>query len=352
MHGSGAGRLSPARILYAATCCFASIQFVWLYLSRISSALDLPAYEHGLERTPFQYRMLLSTPLRWVHNNHCFQVLAESLSRLPAWFPQRVLPEDLLQAGIDLTSVLTASAAAFILYGRVSRYKLLGWLIWPLVLVLCFITYTGSTHHALRFPYDLPSMAFFSVGLCFIHAEKRGWTLGVFAIATLNRETTLLLILLLFIADKVRSVPLRKTLAQAFPMGIFWLILHLFLVHRFAANPSVSGPRLWLNLGSILIPLSWPQLFSALGYLGPFLILFHRSIPDLVLRRWLQASWVWVVCMLLYGLLVEVRIFGELIPCAACIAALVAEEQLVLRLGKRNGPPNPVSQYVQVAGRP
>ena len=175
-------------------------------------------------------------------------------------------------------------------------------------------------------------MALFAAGLCAIHADRRLYLLLLFAVATLNRETSLLLLPFLFLADRQKEVPLRRTLLWALPMIGYWVSVHLWLVHRFAANPSAAGPRFWLNLGSLLIPLSWPQAAGALGYLGPFLILYRKSIPDPVLRSWLHGLWFWFAAMFMFGLLVETRLCGELLPYTACIASLIAEETIAARL--------------------
>ena len=323
---------TKARFLYAAMLLMGTVQFVWFYLSKVRSELHLEAFEAGLERTPFQYRLLLAGPLRWAHNSHLMNTWAASISVLPGWFPHKVHAEGLLEAGLDLLSVGIACAAAQMLYRRTSRLLLLPWLVSPLLLVLCAVTFIGQTHHALRFVYDLPSMAFFAAGLCAIYADRRLYLFLLFAVATVNRETTLLLLPFLFLADRQRAVPLRRTLALAGPLLGYWILVHLWVVHRFAANPSAAGPRFWLNVGSLLIPLYWPQVAGALGYLGPFLILYRRSIPDPVLRVWLHGLWFWFAAMVVFGLLVETRLCGELLPYTACIASLMAEEKLAARL--------------------
>ncbi len=293
------------------------------------SEINLAAYEQGLERTPFQYRLLLAAPLRWAHGSASLQHWAAVLNRVPLWFPEGVQPESFVQAPIDLASVLLAAACAHGLYVRSSRHHRLGWMVWPLVLWLCFLTYGAETHHALRFPYDLPAMAFFSAALSLIYVGGRtGILYALFAVATLNRETTLLLLPLLFIAERRKGVPTRKTVMRALPLALFWLGEQAWLRHYFHANPSVAGSRLALNLGSLLIPLSWPQALAALGFLWPFLYLFRTSIPDPILRGWLHGYWIWLAFMLFFGLLVEPRIFGELIPLTACNSILIFEERL------------------------
>ena len=308
-------------------------QFVWCYLYRIPSEINLSAYERGLERTPFQYRLLLMWPLRWA--DHCLWLhgLAARLSALPAWFPRGVRPEGIVQAAVDWASVCVSCGAATALYKRCSRLHLLPWLVNPLLLCLCFVTYIGLAHHSLRFMYDLPSMAFFSAALYLIHASRwNARSIGLFAvvfmIGTLNRETTLLLLAFLILAEWRKKGPSQRSIALAAPLLCYWICFHLWTAHRFAGNVNLSTPHLLVNVGSLLIPLSWPQLAAALGYLWLPLIVYRHFLWDPILRRWLHGLWIWLGFMLFFGLLVEIRLFGELLPYTACAIALIAEEKL------------------------
>ena len=317
------------RWAYLACCALATIQFVWIYMSRTTSGLDLFAYERGLERTPFQYRVLLMKPFQWAHGSALLQGWAERLSGLPAWFPRRIGPEGIAEAALDVASVLAACWAGFALYRRTTRQRLLGWLVWPLILMLSLLTYAGATHHDLRFAYDLPGMAAFSICLLLLYDGKSLLAFyAAFAVATLNRETSLLLLPFLVLRDRARSVRPGATALACVPPLAFWAGLHFYLVHRFAGNGTASGPRLLLNAGSLLVPFSWPQIFCALGYLWPFIFLDRRWIRDPVLRSWLAGYGIWLLFMMFFGLLVEPRIFGELIPLTACLLALILEERL------------------------
>ncbi len=313
------------------------LQFVWCYLYRIPSAIHLAAYEHGLERMPFQSRLLLAAPLRWAHGSDILGVWARRLSSLPAWFPRGVGPEGLLQAAADCVAVAVACGAATALYSRCTRRLLLPWLVSPLLLVLCFITYIGLAHHSVRFVYDLPAMAFFSVGLWLIHLDR--WELwpvaafaAVFIVGTLNRETTLLLLVFFALAEQQRGGLRKRAIVLGGLLFLYWLGFHMWAADHFRGNPSVSAHHAGVNLGSLLVPLSWPQLAGILGCLWLPLLVFRRHIPDAVLRGWLPGLGVWLGFMTFYGLLVETRLWGELLPYAASATTLIAEEWLAERL--------------------
>jgi hypothetical protein len=95
---------------------------------------------------------------------------------------------------------------------------------------------------------------------------------------------------------------------------------------------------LYLNLATLLCPIAWPQLLSAAAFLWPLPILYRRFITDPTLRAWLWLPAAWLGLMLFYGLLIESRIFGELIPYFACTTALIAEQLFLDKLIRVESP--------------
>lgn len=321
----------------------ATIQFVWFYITRVPSCLDLVAYEHWRERTPFQYRLLMVYPLQWAHQSPILVKLAARVSRLSGWFPTTAHPEGILEGIIDVLCVILTGLIATRLYQVASRAQLLTRMVYPLTLIMASTTYAIFTTHNLRFVYDLPSLAFFSVGLYLIYFRSHPALLAaLFVIATTNRETTLFLLLFFAISCcwqgerfDWRRLTSRRCLAVVVPLSMYWIAWHVWVVRHFSANPSASSPRLWLNLLLLVVPLSWPQLLAAGGYLLPLLLLNRRLIPDPRMRAWLWVLPAWFLFMIRYGLIIEVRLFGELIPYLACVAALVFEERLLTLLPSR-----------------
>ena len=123
------------------------------------------------------------------------------------------------------------------------------------------------------------------------------------------------------------------------PLLTAWIAWEIFVRHHFAGNRSEFYPRLNWNVKSILVPQAWPQMLSACGYLLPFVVVMRRRIPDPRLRAWLWLIPLWVVFMFSYGILVETRVFGELIPLVVCCAALIVEELMTARVlaGQQEG---------------
>ena len=333
----------PLRIAWLLNT-LATIQLVWFYLARVPPALNLLSYEQGVERTPFQERMLLMFPLRYAHTSPLFQHTASFLNRAHGWFGPssgHIYAEGILELVIDLFCVVVTGVLARGLYQAASRTALLTPFVYPLVLVMITVTYAIQANYPLRFLYDLPAMAFFTAGLALLYFHSnRLLFAALFIVATINRETTLLLLpaYLLMQCGPVTCQPggqarwrwnqllSRGTLGLSIPLLAWWIAWHLWVVHHFAANVSAAGPRLALNLGTILVPLSWPQLFSVAAYLWPLTFLYRRQIIDPTLRAWTRLPFIWLMFMLAYGLLIETRIFGELIGYFACTSALIAEE--------------------------
>jgi hypothetical protein len=327
------------RIIVLVLNLLATIQFIWFYLSRVPSYLDLFSYETWRERTPFQYRLLMVYPLRWAHHDAVLARLAAQLTRLSGWFPSPVHPEGILEAVIDLICVGTAGIVARRIYEAASRTGALAALVYPLTLAMAVTTYATLTMSHLRFVYDLPSLALFSLGLYLIYFRYHPfWFAVLFVVATLNRETSLFLLVIYAIDCSVtaegrmdwRNLLIPRFMAVFAFLSVYWLAWHFWVVQRFATNPvEKTGHRLLMNLGVIMVPLSWPQIFAVGCYLVPFLLLNRSLVQNPRLRAWYWVLPLWFLFMMRYGLMSEIRLFGELIPYFACLAALICEDKIL-----------------------
>lgn len=340
-----------------------TVQFVGCYLFLGHPYIDFFRFAHGYERLPFQTRLLLAPLFGWAQSSPLMIRYASHLSSDNYFFPRGIGPGGILELYIDIPCVLIAGWVAVRLYQASSRRQLLGWLIFPLFLVLCTVTYILHAVQNFRFLYDMPSLMFFSLGLYLIYFRKSTTLLvALFAIATINRETTLLLIPFFLLSaclqpsatgaprcTSLSLVPRSKfewrcalrfdVLLPAVLMLAYWIAWHLFIFHLFRNNRSEYYPRFSWNWNYFSHIRYYPQLLSSFGYLLPFLVLFRNKIRDPQLRLWLWTLPLWYALMTVWGLLVETRIFGELIPFLACAAALIAEEQLVATLEKSKPSP-------------
>lgn len=318
----------------------ATVQFAWCYLWLTRPYVSTLAYENGQERMPFQGRLLMVFPLRWAHTSTVLHRLSQPFALSHFWFPRPVQPEVLMQAAINVACLLVTGFFATRIYQAASPRRLLTPLIYPLMLVVCGATYVMHTVQNFRFVYDLPSLAFFSAAMYLLYMRRPWyWFAAVFLIATINRETTLLLLPLFLINQAVEGNRLQpRLLVRARPLvlvsilGLYWIAWQLFIRHHFARNPSEFYPRINWNLKSIFVPQAWPQLLGACGYLILFAVVLRRRIPEPTLRAWLWVLPFWLAFMFVFGILVETRVFGELIPFVVCSTTLILEQLLLDRI--------------------
>ena len=155
----------------------------------------------------------------------------------------------------------------------------------------------------------------------------------------MNRETTLLLLPLYMLNMAVDDDRLHwsrilhpRTLAVVLPLAAAWGLWQIFIHHLFAHNASELYPRLDWNLKSLVAPQAWPQLLSACGYLLLFVVAMRRLLPDPRLRAWLWLLPVWFVAMFAFGILIETRVFGELLPLLVASTTLILEQLLLRRI--------------------
>lgn len=329
-------RKFPLLLIYS----LATIQFAWCYLWLTRAYVNTGLYEQGRERMPFQGRMLMMLPMRLAHASFVLRWLARFFKVSYFWFPRPVSPEVMIQAAVNVICLLLAGALTTKIYEASSERGVLTPLVYPLFLVACAATYVMHTVQNFRFVYDLPSLAFFAGAMYLIYFRKHWASFALlFMVATVNRETTLLLLPLYAINEAVKGGRLRwrllfrpRTLMVVLPLAVFWGAWLIFVRHLFAHNPSEFYPRINWNVKSLLVPQAWPQLLSTSAYLMLFVVAMRRRITDPQLRAWLWLLPIWFAFMFVFGILIETRVFGELIPFVVCATALILEDVLVARV--------------------
>lgn len=328
-----------AKVLYI----LATFQIVLVYIRNVPSYLRLAQYENGAGHMPFQGRVMMMFLLRWSHGSPMWTALANWCNRFAPWLLPHCTPEAALQVCIDVICIVATGWIAIRLYEASSQERLLIQWIYPLVLVMCATTFVLHTTQNLRFYYDLPSMMFVSVGVYLIYFR---WHPGLFAvlfiIGTINRETTLFLLLFSVLRDVSldRPIDFRRLRNPGMwmlvlPLASAWMVWRLWIEWIFRHNVSESAPKFFLNLALVCIPWTWPQMLGACCYLFPVLLLCRRSIKDPTIRNWIWVLPAWVAVMFFYGILVETRIFGELIGYVTCATALIAEQGILSALERR-----------------
>lgn len=329
-------RVVQEKILLVAMNLLATANIVWFYINRVPSYTNLPRFELGQERMPFQGRLLMEWPLRWAHQSHWVGAFAAWLSGMHLWLPRGVLPEDPVEFTIDFAAVIIAGLVARDLYLFHSKQRRLGAYAYPFFLVMVAVSYCMEANHFFRFFYDLPSLGLFALGFYLIYRRRNIALFALlFVIATINRETSLFLLLFFVLSycvvdDQVvwkRALSWRVGATTAL-LAAFWLAWHVWVTRHFAGSPSESAHHVVVNISFLIWPFCWPQVFGVAAYTLPILLFFRTKTRNTELRLWGWAVLPWAMFMMYFGVLSEIRIFGELIPLFVCMGVLLAEERL------------------------
>jgi hypothetical protein len=301
----------------------ACAQFARCYGTLCESYINLRDYSYGLAHMPYQGRMLMMYPLRWAGGN-------EFLVRHTAWRSGSLRSPEMamITLGVFVSLCLTCLFTT-LLYLKASRRRVLPWMPAALLPGVAAVQYILHLQNVL-FPYDLPSLMFFTLGVYLIYTRRVWWLVLLFPAATLNREVTLFLGILLAIdvyaSDGVRGWLRPGFLSQLGSMAAIWLAVHFYVQRRFAANITEQVPRISTNLHWLRDPQYWPQLLCIGGFLLPFLFAGRRYVASPRMRAYLWIVLPWVICMFFYGVLIETRVFGELSGLIAVLATLEMEE--------------------------
>ena len=308
---------------------FAMLQFVRYYTVSTVFYLNLDAYLHGRERLPFQERVL---PILFLRPLYASSWVTRHLVHSNGTFSAERGPFYLL----SLISLIVAAIYTQHLYLALTSRGKFASLVFPVFLFAVMWTYTIHSEANFSYPYDFPSLAFFTAGLYYIYRRQYLGLFLVVLLGTFNRETTLFLIGLYCIDsatvlhrlgnDQASSSKSRFDLrlvswSRLVLLCVTWLAIKLTLEHMFAGNDkSESFLRLSNNLHE-LKPRLLPALLNICGYTLPIVLLFQRRITSVRFRNYLWIVPLWFAVMLCSGVILETRIYGEL--CSYCAVALV-----------------------------
>jgi hypothetical protein len=266
--------------------------------------VKLLAYEAD---RPFQYRVLMPVLINAVPDG----LLSNIRSRLFAFE---------LLATIGLILAFRQWLRRFFDSGGLC--SLLSLLIVPAL----YYNFVFPRNSPLWFPSDIPSVFFFTLGLLLL--QERRWRLffPLYVVATLNRETTCFLTiiycLVYFEEYRTQSFWLRL-LAQASA----WLGIKIWLFLLFQENGGqVVYSHIAENFAFLGTPSAWPWLLSSLGFSGVIAIFGYPYLKDRFVRRALLSLLPFGVGMFLVGRIIELRIYGELVPLTLCASFLIAAE--------------------------
>ncbi len=328
---------------------FATLNFIRYYVVSTQFYLDMPRYLSGRERLPFQERVL-PIVLMWPINHSAtlmriFAQRAEThahslVPTLPAATPRT--------GAFYILALLSFAIAGYFttrLYRAVTETGLLAPIVFPFFLVVTLWTYVVHIDANFSYPYDLPSLAFFTAGLFCIYTRRFLPLAFIVFFGTMNRETTLFLIGV-YILDAAttgtsdayarirdRFSPARVPWLRVALLCALWLAVKLTLHYLFRHNDnSENYVRVRENLGR-LKPRLWPALFNICGYLLPVVLLLYRQIRPIRYANYVFIFPLWCAVMFYTGVILETRIYGELCSYVSIAVVLLLERFVAERLG-------------------
>ncbi|MDR6218475.1 hypothetical protein [Deinococcus soli (ex Cha et al. 2016)] len=251
--------------------------------------------------SPYRYRLLTPT-------------LIDTLSSL--------LPTSPSTALITATAAVAFAGFAATLAGtyRITRLFAARPAALSAVMIAALALLPGLRDHYYQ-PWSLLEPAFVAITLLLAHQRRQAALIGLTLLATLNRETALLLPAL-FAFTQYRHIPAPRLALTTAGMLAAWACVFFGTRALFgqARHAETIQGLLAFNLGEGLIP----ALVNVSVVLAPILALAwaarHAAPP--LLKRALLISAPYAALILVWGVWLEVRLLGPLVPLLAPIAAL------------------------------
>jgi|GEM_PF-4254646 len=319
--------VAVARIFYF----FAAMQFMAYYVTTPKWYLTIGDYLAGRERLPFQERILTAVVANFLLS--CAP-LVRAFQRLSGVFMPVERGAYFL---ISLLAFCVASIFCVKLHRAVAPQSRMNFLVYPAFIYITMWSYLILVQQHFFYPYDMASLAFFTMGVYFVYTRQFVPVCLVMLVGTANRETTLFLVGI-FVLDaatnelatetsslrerfRLSQIPWPKVLA----LVSIWLAVKLPLHYRFQHNFSEDLNRVHENL-PFFGPKHWPALMDICGYILPLVVLMRRRLKPQRFANYLLILPVWLVIMFFKGILIETRIYGELSSFTAVAAVILIEE--------------------------
>jgi hypothetical protein len=307
----------------------ATLQGIGFYIFSTQSYIVLQDYMYGRERLPFQERVMAAVLLRSILH---FDFMVSLFNRLHGVFSPPV------QGAFLLLSYIWFAIAGYFcvkLYRAVSYRRTFDFLVYPLFLCITLASYAVQITQDYAYPYDIPSLAFFTAGLYFIYTRQYLPLACVMFLGTFNRETTLFLIPI-YLIDQTAVANASGSTMPRFDLSrvpwlrsalllLIWAAVKLPIDHHFAHNGSDNQLRIRENLVNIG-PKHWPGVLNICGYTIPIVLLLHRRISPRRFANYLLIVPLWIVVMFFTGVMLETRIYGELSSLATIAMLLILED--------------------------
>jgi hypothetical protein len=284
--------------------------------------LNLDNYLTYTERMPYQGRVLPALVFNSLHGAGILPSFGFGKLLAPAQLPFFFAATALSLAGA--VAAVRDIVGRHLGYGATTREASA-----MALLLSCYFTYLVGYEMKYFLPYDLPSLGLWAAVLWLAFSRKSIWLVVVFALATLNRETSIILILcVLAIYHHHNQASFQALLALALPMALIWLVTKYGVYQAFNHNPS-DGNGLALNhfmanVRFVLSPLHWPQLGSIWSFLWLPLLMYWSAIKAPLQVAFKRIVLLTLAILMVTGIVIEIRIFGELgLLVVICLAGVL-----------------------------
>jgi hypothetical protein len=318
------------KLLWALLLVLVCAHFSLSYVGENHSFLNLQLYSSGGERLPFQYRTLVAFLFRHTAATPFFGGLAR---RAPSNFRDPFRLAYLLITFVSLLGSVLATRASL---SRLTRDPAFSG--WACFLVVYMAYFNLMLAYGLNYtlPYDVPSLFFFSLCVLLIIDGRKWLYYPCFALAVFNRETICFAAVFFAIWEWFERNETRPSerLARIAPhillQAAIWVAIKLYLARLYGHNPaaSMSNPfvegHFVYNLKEVAKPWQWPLLLSNFGFTLPVLLAGRRWIDNRAIA-WACAILLplWFGSMMVVGVIVEIRIFTELIAVLSLAVGLI-----------------------------
>lgn len=252
--------------------------------------------------TPYQYRVLVPALVRWIF--YGLVAVGAGVSRI------------VIAISLEFLAVVAAFYALRALFERFVSGTLgpvLGALALFLVLPFNFIFPKNWPYW---YPWDVPALTFTAIGLLLIHDRRWKLYYPLFIAATLNRETSCFLTIVLLLTWYQR-LPLRQLLAHVAAQAVIWIAIKVAIERAFADHEGYGrfySEALRDNMVVVSDWKNWPLLFSNFGYLWIPIAIGFRRIESPFIRRALWVVPLFVAIVFKTAQFDELRAYGEMIP--------------------------------------
>jgi hypothetical protein len=283
--------------------------------------LDLEKFIAGSERFPFQYRILTAPIFAFLVRAYTDFDVGRALPHFPDYL-----------ASVEALAYFTVNCGslfiALLLFRRIAADVFAGAAAiaaYFLFVALCYLWFILNPGLSFLLPYDLPALAFCAASLLCV-LRGRWYVLGaVFVLATLNRETSYLIVLLLLVRWYLGYEGSRALLVAAI-LGALWLVLKLALVFWFwpaSGGLIISAVRIGYNFATLAKPWQWPALWPLI--LPVAVGVFGWRVA--VARPWAITVAIGFLSLFCVANITELRAYGDLIPFVVLAMTAVFADQ-------------------------